>query len=116
MSATSFGGSFNLVVSNDSELKDMFIRRLARAAIDAQFPFLKHVPFVPPTNAKEMNIYIDRIIDKRRKEIEAGEPVKKDLVQILVDTHNADPTGFSNAHIREEMMLFMLVFFKILVW
>jgi cytochrome P450 len=107
MSATSFGGSFNLVVEDDQRLKDMFIKRLARAAIDAQFPFLKHVPFVPPSNAKDMNVYIDRIIAKRRKEIEVGDPAKKDLVQILVDTNDADPVGFSTAHIREEMMLFM---------
>ena len=62
MSATSFGGSFNLVASNDKKLKNLFHDRLKRAAIDAQFPFIKYLPFVPPSQSEEFNNMIDGII------------------------------------------------------
>jgi cytochrome P450 len=113
MSATSFGGSFNLLETNDTWLKEMFNQKLKRAAVDGTFPFLKHVPFMPPSIAIEMNKMIDGIIHKRRKEnseLKNEGTSKKDLVQIFVDTNEADPISFSEAHIREEMFLFMYVF------
>lgn len=107
IAATSFGGSFNLVETNDTKLKGMFIDRLRRTGVDAQFPFLKYIPFLPSI-VTEMNIFVDGIIEKRRKEMaEKGRP-KKDLLQILIDTSDADPVLFSQSHIREEMILFML--------
>ncbi|CZT12574.1 hypothetical protein WAI453_005583 [Rhynchosporium graminicola] len=105
MSASSFGGSFNLVSSNDKRLKNMFHHRLKRAAIDAQFPFLKYLPFVPPIESEDFKSMIDGIIAKRRSEIG---PPKKDLVQIFVETNDADPIAFSHLHIHEEMALFMV--------
>ncbi|KAH9207521.1 cytochrome P450 [Leptodontidium sp. 2 PMI_412] len=105
MSATSFGGSFNLVASNDKKLKNLFLDRLKRAAIDAQFPIIKYLPFVPPSQSEEFNNMIDDIISKRRAE---KGPVKKDLVQIFLESNDADPIAFSHLHIREEMSLFMI--------
>jgi len=102
MSATSFGGSLGLVASDDAKLKNMFMNRLKRSAIDAQFSFIKNLPFVPEPNA-QMNKLIHEIVAKRRQ---LGEK-KKDLVQIFVDTHDADPVSFSQKHLQEEMVLFM---------
>jgi cytochrome P450 len=104
MSSTSFGGSFNLVKSNDSKVKDMFINRLKRATVDIMFPWVQYLPFVPPSTEQDMKNMIDNIIAKRRAEKGAK---KKDLVQIFVDTNDADPVSFSEMHIREEMTLFM---------
>lgn len=107
MGATSFGGSFNLVESDDAKLKSMFMKRLQRVAIDAQFPFLKYLPFIPPSNAEEFKNIIDEIVAKRRKENRKNGVTKKDLVQIFIDNNDADPVGFTEKHIREEMLLFM---------
>lgn len=109
MSATSFGGSFNLVETNDTKLKDMFVRRLKKTALDGTFPLIKHLPFLASVT-REMNTLIDGIIAKRRKlNAAAGEKPKKDLVQIFVDTNDFNPSTFTQAHIREEMILFMYV-------
>lgn len=107
MGATSFGGSFNLVESDDAKLKNMFMKRLQRVAIDAQFPFVKYLPFVPPSNVEEFNTMIDKIVARRRKENKEKGVAKRDLVQIIIDNNDADPVGFTEAHIREEMLLFM---------
>lgn len=107
MGATSFGGSFNLVESDDTALKGMFMKRLQRAAIDSQFPFVKFLPFVPRTNADDINKIIDDIVARRRKEIKEKGVTKKDLVQIFIDNNDADPEGFTEKHIQEEMVLFM---------
>jgi hypothetical protein len=104
MSATSFGGSFNLVKSNDSKVKDMFINQLKRRTIDIMFPFVQYLPFVPPSIEQDIKNIIDTIISKRRAEKGMA---KKDLVQIFVDTNKANPISFSEKHIREEMTLFM---------
>jgi hypothetical protein len=104
MSSTSFGGSFNLVKSNDSKVKDMFINRLKRATVDIMFPWIQYLPFVPPSTEQDMKNMVDNIIAKRRAEKGTK---KKDLVQIFVDTNDADPVSFSEMHIREEMTLFM---------
>ena len=103
MSATSFGGSFGLVRSDDSKFKEMFMDRVKRAAVDAQFPFVKYLPFIPPIQSK-MNDISDEVIAKRRAQKGAN---KKDLVQIFVDTNEANPVAFSDKHVQEEMALFM---------
>jgi cytochrome P450 len=104
MSSTSFGGSFNLVKSHDSKVKDMFINRLKRATVDIMFPWFQYLPFVPPSTEQDMKNMIDNIIAKRRAEKGTK---KKDLLQIFVDTNDADPVSSSEMHIREEMTLFM---------
>lgn len=107
MGATSFGGSFNLVESDDATLKNMFTKRLQRAAIDSQFPFVKFLPFVPPSSADHINTMIDDIVARRRKENKEKGVTKKDLVQIFIDNNDADPERFTHKHIQEEMVLFM---------
>jgi hypothetical protein len=107
MSAASFGGSFNLVESDDTNQKDLFNSYLKRVAIDAQFPFVKYMPGIPSASSMVVGL-IDRIVSTRREEIEKG-VVKKDLLQIFVETNNADPVSFTDKHIREEMILFMSV-------
>lgn len=107
MAAASFGGSFNLVESDDSKQKEMFNTYLKRLAFDVQFPILKYLPFVPRATSSMAKI-IGEIVSKRRVEMEKG-VVKNDLLQIFVDTNNADPVMFSDKHIEVEMILFMWV-------
>jgi hypothetical protein len=104
MSATSFGGSFGLVKSNDKRMKNMVMNRLKRAALDAQFPFIKYLPFVPPSQGEGLNDIIDNIVATRKAE---SQKPKKDLLQIIVDVNNANPETFTHLHVREEMSLFM---------
>jgi len=112
MSAASFGGSFNLVISDDSKQKGLLTSYLQRVAIDAQFPFIKYLPGVNPASSMVSGL-VDRIILKRREEMEKGIN-KKDLLQILMDTNKADPMSFTDKHIQEEMILFMSVFSSVL--
>jgi cytochrome P450 len=105
MSAASFGGSFNLVESDDSKQKNLFNSYLKRVALNAQIPFVKNLPGVPSASSMVAGL-IDNIVSKRREEIEKG-IIKKDLLQIFVDTNNADPVSFTDKHIRDEMILFM---------
>lgn len=106
MSATSFGGSFGLVESDDAHQKGLLSAYLRRLAVDAQFPFYKHLPGVSSPYA-EIKDLIHEITTKRRDEMEKG-IIKKDLLQIFMDTHKADPVGFSEQHLRDEMILFMI--------
>jgi hypothetical protein len=107
MSAASFGGSFNLVISDDSRQKDLFSSYLKRVALDGQFPFFKYLPGVKPASFMVAPL-IHRIVSKRREEVEKGIS-KKDLLQIFIDTNRADPVSFTDKHIRDEMILFMSV-------
>lgn len=106
MSAASFGGSFNLVESDDNTQKNIFTSYLKRVALDAQFPFIKYLPGVPLASSLISGL-VEDIVSKRRKEIEEG-IMKKDILQIFIDTNNADPVSFTDKHIRAEMILFMI--------
>ena len=68
MSATSFGGYFGLVESNDMKMKNMVMDRLKRAALDVQLPFIKYLPFVPPSQGERLNDIIDNIVATRKSE------------------------------------------------
>jgi cytochrome P450 len=103
MSATSFGGSFGLVKSDDSRLKNLFVNQMKRVLIDGQLPFLKYLPFIP-TPADEIKKIGDEVIERRRA---WKGPPKKDLVQILLDANTDDPASYTKDHIRGEMQLFM---------
>lgn len=107
MSAASFGGSFNLVVSDDDTQKNIFNSYLRRVALDAQFPFIRYIPGIPPASSMTTDL-IEKIVSKRRQEMEKGIN-KKDILQIFIDTNNADPVSFTEKHIRGEMILFMQV-------
>jgi hypothetical protein len=106
MSATSFGGSFDSVRTNDNYLKNLFIQHLQEAAIDTDFPFLKWLPFLRLRKVDEMNKITDGIISKR---LNSKERIRKDLLQIFLDTHQTNPESFSDKHLQEEMRLFMYV-------
>jgi hypothetical protein len=104
MSATSFGGSFDSVRTSDNRLKNLFIDHLKETAIHTSFPFLKWLPFAQPSKASEMDKITDSIVSKRR---DAKDQTRKDLLQIFLDTHKANPESFSDKHLKEEMRLFM---------
>lgn len=104
MSATSFGGSFDTVRTNDDYIKNLFIKHLRETAVFANFPFLKWLPFVNHKTGAELDKVTDTIISKRRS---AKDQTRKDLLQIFLDTHKSNPESFSERHIKEEMRLFM---------
>lgn len=108
MSATSFGGSFELTRTDDAKTRGIFQKRLVNTALHTQFPFLKYIPYTPSPKSPEMDEMIEQIVFKRRKALEAGEK-KKDLLQIFLDTHDANPDEFTVDHIYDEMRLFMFV-------
>ncbi|CZR69470.1 related to benzoate 4-monooxygenase cytochrome P450 [Phialocephala subalpina] len=84
-SATSFGGYFGLVESNDMKMKNMVMDRLKRAALDVQLPFIKYLPFVPPSQGEGLNDIIDNIVATRKSE--------------------KNSETFTHLHVREEMSL-----------
>jgi cytochrome P450 len=104
MSATSFGGSFNSVRTNNNRLKNLFLEHLRETAIFANLSFLKWLPFIQPKKAAELDSITDAIITKR---LNAKDQTRRDLLQIMLDTHMANPESFTNRHIKEEMRLFM---------
>ncbi|KAG0647760.1 Cytochrome P450 monooxygenase FUS8 [Hyphodiscus hymeniophilus] len=107
MSATSFGGSFDLTRTEDTKMRKAFHTRLIKAALNSQMPWLKYIPFAPNPASPEMDEMIATIVSNRRKALEAGQE-KKDLLQIFLDTHDAHPDEFTMEHIYDEMRLFMI--------
>ncbi|KAE9378887.1 cytochrome P450 [Stipitochalara longipes BDJ] len=105
MSATSLGGSFNLVSSNDIKLKKIFMSILIKAAINGQFPYLRYIPFWPQPISADMNRMLDDVLDRRES---AGKPIKKDIVQIILDAHQTDPVAFPEMRMRDEITMFMV--------
>jgi hypothetical protein len=105
MSSALFGGSFNLVVSDDSKQKNLLNKYMQRVGIDAQFPFVRYIPGVPSASSMVSDV-IQRTVSKRRQEMEKGIR-KNDILQIFVDTNLADPVAFTDKHIQVEMILFM---------
>jgi len=106
MSATSLGGSFNLVTSNNTKLKKTFMSILIKAAINGQFPYLRYIPFWPQAIPPDMNRMLDDVLDRRES---VGKPAKKDIVQIILDAHQTDPIGFPEMRMRDEVTMFMYV-------
>jgi uncharacterized protein with NRDE domain len=104
MSETSFGGSFESVRTNDSYVKSLILGSLKEGALYATLPFLKWLPFLPERKIAKMDRVTDTIISKRRA---AKDQSRKDLLQIFLDTHNANPNTFTEGHLKEEMRLFM---------
>ena len=104
MSATSLGGSFNLVTSNNNKLKKTFKSMLIKAAINGQFPYLRYLPFWPQPISADMNKLLEQVLDRRET---AGKPAKKDIVQIILDAHRTDPIGMPEMRMRDEVTMFM---------
>jgi cytochrome P450 len=104
MSATSFGGSFNSVRTNNNRLKSLFLEHLKETAIFTSLSFLKWLPFVQPKKAAELDSITDAIVTKR---LNAKDQTRRDLLQMMLDAHKANPESFTNRHLKGEMRLFM---------
>src|SRR5580704_16987333 len=99
MSATSFGGSFDSVRTNDNGLICFFTYHLKKTAIHSTFPFLKWLPFMQPHTVAEIDRVTDAIVSRR---LLATDQTQKDLLQIFLDTHKTNPDSFSEKHLKEE--------------
>jgi cytochrome P450 len=106
MSATSLGGSFNLVSTNNTKLKKTFMSILMKGAINGQFPYLRYLPFWPEVVPANINKILDDIIHRRET---TNHPARKDLVQILLDAHQADPVAYPEQRVRDDLTVFMYV-------
>jgi hypothetical protein len=104
MSATSLGGSFNLVATNNTKLKKIFVSTLIKAVINGQLPYLRYLPFWPHPISASMNKMLDDVLDRRES---LGKPVKKDIVQIILDAHQTDPVAMPELRMRDEITMFM---------
>lgn len=104
MCATSLGGSFNLVTSGDTKLKKTFSTGLKLVTILAQMPILNYVPFVAKAVTREMDGIVSEIIARRRAE---KGPIKRDILQIILDANKADPVAFPEQRVYDELKLFM---------
>ena len=104
MSATSFGGSWDSVRTNDAHMKRLFMNHLKEAAIYSTFPFLKLLLLSQHDSKAEIDNITEGIVSKRRN---AKDQTRRDLLQILLDTQAANPDSFSEKHLKEEMRLFM---------
>lgn len=104
MAATSFGGSFDSVRTNNNRIKKLFLDHLKESALFSNLAFLKWLPFVKQNTVFELDEMIDAIVAKRQN---AKDQTKRDLLQIILDTHKANPESFSYQHLKEEMRLFM---------
>jgi len=107
MSATAFGGSFNMVTSNDIATKEDITQFFQRAAINMVLPWLKYLPFVPPLQSPRLVKMTQDIIATRKAEMAQKKQVKKDILQIILDGHEADPVAIPELRIRDEMNTFM---------
>ncbi len=106
MAAVSFGGTFGLVESDDAKQKDIFNNYLMKTTIVSLLPYnITHLPFIPAPSVTIQPL-IDRIVAKRRSEMEKGTN-KKDLLQMLIDAQDEDPISFTDKHLRDEMIMFM---------
>lgn len=54
MAATSFGGSFDSVRTNNNRLKDLFINHLKENALFTNLAFLKWLPFLEQKTLAEL--------------------------------------------------------------
>ena len=106
MSASLFGGSFNLVETDDQTLKSLFTSHMKWVAFNYSFPWAEQIPFLPKDRIQDTKKFLDDVIAKRRTEMRSG-IAKKDIFQILIDNHDANPGEFSLLHLRASMFIFM---------
>ncbi|KAL2069494.1 hypothetical protein VTL71DRAFT_14173 [Oculimacula yallundae] len=106
LTATVFGESWNLTKTNNTHLKEIFTRQLKTMLVHAHFPFLKYLPFVPNPADPEITRRLDGVLAKRRALDKKD--VKKDLLQMLIDTKEKYPKEYLEGHIKSDMQLFMI--------
>ena len=98
-----------MVTTNDIAMKEDVTQFFQRAAIGMVLPWLKYLPFVPPIQSPRLVKLTKEIIATRRAEMAAGEEVKRDILQIILDAHEADPVTMPEVRIQDEMNTFMYV-------
>ena len=109
MCATSLGGSFNLVTSNDLTLKKNLALALKLASLQSQVPLLKYVPFFADYMLSDLNNVVEDIVTRRRGE--TGD-VPRDILQLILNANKEDPVFFSEQRIREELKMMMYVYYR----
>ncbi|KAE9365295.1 cytochrome P450, partial [Stipitochalara longipes BDJ] len=107
MSATAFGGSLNMVASNDITLKESITQLFARQAITFLLPVARYLPFIPPGQSPSLIKMTEDIIATRKIEMGQKREVKKDILQIILDAHDTDPELYTEQRVRDEMNMFM---------
>ncbi|KAK0120157.1 hypothetical protein ONS95_011563 [Cadophora gregata] len=106
LTTTVFGESWNLTKTNNTHLKEIFSRQLQKMFVHAQFPILKYLPFVPNPVDPEIQRRLNDILAKRRSLDKKD--VKKDLLQMLIETREKYPNEYLEGHIKADMTLFMV--------
>ncbi len=104
MSATSFGGSFESVRTNDNYLKSLILGFEKENALYMAFRVLEWLPFLPERRTSKMEKVTNAIISKRRAEKDQS---RKDLLGIFLDSYDTNPDTFTRSHLMAEMRLFM---------
>ncbi|KAF4784846.1 cytochrome P450 [Colletotrichum scovillei] len=106
MSATAFGGSFELVKNGEHPIRKKFSESFKRGTIYQLLPFLKYIPFLPKFRDPELAQLISDIIEKRQASTD--KLAKPDLLQLLLDTHERNPETLSRIEVFSEMLVFWL--------
>ncbi len=94
----------HLVKNNDTIVKATFMSTLFRMILAAKFPFLAWWPGF--MQKAELTAMLNGILEKRRQDIK-NKNVKKDVLQVLLDAHEAEPQRFTEKHVKENMLVFM---------
>ncbi|KAK1716495.1 cytochrome P450 [Colletotrichum lupini] len=98
MSATAFGGSFELVKNGEHPIRKKFSESFKRGTI--------YIPFLPKFRDPELAQLISDIIEKRQASTD--KLAKPDLLQLLLDTHEKNPETLSRIEVFSEMLVFWL--------
>lgn len=108
ITAAAFGGSFNLVRNKEHELRTRAQQFFKKQNIYGVLGFLKLIPG-STERRRDPKLYamLDDILQRRsnmEKKLQ-----KKDLLQIFLDAHQEDPKGYTWAHVKADMLLFLYV-------
>jgi cytochrome P450 len=107
MSASAFGGSLNMVSSNDITLKESITQLFSRQVLTSAFPLVRYLPFIPPAQSPSLVKMTEDIIATRKAEMAQKRNVKKDILQIILNAHTEEPELYTEQRVRDEMNMFM---------
>lgn len=93
--------------SNDVALQESMNQFMMRGAIDAILPFVKYLPFIPPCQSPSLVELTQQFMETRRAAVARKGQVKKDILQMFLNSQDADPVAFSDMRILDEMNTFM---------
>ncbi|KAL9617394.1 MAG: hypothetical protein Q9160_007798 [Pyrenula sp. 1 TL-2023] len=107
ITATAFGGSLNLVRNKEHALRTRAAQFFKNQNIYGVLGFLKLIPG-STERRRDPKLYamLDDIL-QRRSDMEK-QLQKKDLLQIFLDANKEDPKGYTWAHVKADMLLFLL--------